>query len=226
LLAAPGHPRWLSPEERERAERYRAPGTGTLYRATRVLVRGVLASLLGCAPEALEFSEEPHGRPVLRPRGGTPPLDFNASRCRSWVALVVTGGARCGVDVEDVSRKVDFLGVARAFAPAERTLLLEATPEERRRLFFSLWTLKEATLKALGTGLTLSLGACSFHFPDSEAPRVTFGSAVAENAAEWSFAELPPDAGHALALAVRAREAPSVVLHRNAETCATVASIH
>jgi 4'-phosphopantetheinyl transferase len=152
-------------------------------------------------------------------------LDFNASRSRAWVALVVTGGARCGVDVEDVSRRVDILGVARAFAPAERALLLEATPEERRRRFFSLWTLKEATLKALGTGLTLSLGACAFQFPDGEPPRVTFGNSAEENPADWSFAELRPDGGHALAVAVRGAQARNVVLHGTAETCARVASV-
>lgn len=225
LLAARGHARWLSQEERERAERYRTPGTGSLYRATRVLVRGVLASLLGCAPEALDFAEEAHGRPVLRCRPGKTRLDFNASRSRAWVALVVTGGARCGVDVEDVSRRVDILGVARAFAPEERSLLLDATPEERRRRFFSLWTLKEATLKALGTGLTLSLGACAFRFPDGEPPRVTFGSPLEENPADWSFAELCPDAGHALAVAVRGAQARNVVLHDAAETCARVSSV-
>ena len=225
LLAARGHTRWLSEEERQRAERYRAPGTGSLYRATRVLVRGILASLLECAPEALDFAEEAHGRPVLRPRSGNVPLDFNASRSRAWVALVVTGGARCGVDVEDVSRRVDILGVARAFAPAERSLLQDATPEERRRRFFSLWTLKEATLKALGTGLTLSLGACAFQFPAGEPPRVTFESPVDENPADWSFAELRPDGSHALAVAVRGAQARNVVLHGTAETCARVASV-
>lgn len=154
-----------------------------------------------------------------------PSLDFNASRSRKWVALVVTGGARCGVDVEDVSRQVDILGVARAFAPAERSLLLDATAAERRRRFFSLWTLKEATLKALGTGLTLSLGACAFHFPEGQPPRVTFGSPVEQNPADWSFAELSPDEGHALAVAVRGAQARNVVLHDEAETCARMASL-
>src|SRR5271166_4860665 len=160
LAAAPQHAEWFSAGERARAERYRRPMDSSRYRATRVLVRGVLAGLLGRRPGELDFVELAHGRPALRP--GTAPLDFNASRCPSWVALVVTGGEACGVDVEDVSREADFLGIARAFAPFERALLEDASLPERRRQFFALWTLKEATLKALGTGLTLSLGACAF----------------------------------------------------------------
>lgn len=134
LAAAPHHADWLSAPERARAERYRVPGGATRYRATRVLVRGVLAGLLGRPPGELEFVELAHGRPALR--DGTATLDFNVSRCPSWVALVVTAGIACGVDVEDVTREANFLGIARAFAPAERSLLEAATPEERRRLFF------------------------------------------------------------------------------------------
>ncbi len=223
LAAAPQHADWLSAPERARAERYRVPGGATRYRATRVLVRGVLAGLLGRPPGELEFVELAHGRPALR--DGTATLDFNVSRCSSWVALVVTAGIACGVDVEDVTREANFLGIARAFAPSERSLLEAATPEERRRLFFQLWTLKEATLKALGTGLSLSLGACAFHFEEARPPQVTFSSPIAEDAAEWSFSQLAPDARHLLAVAVRSARAPELVLHGNAETCAAVAAV-
>jgi 4'-phosphopantetheinyl transferase len=223
LAAAPHHADWLSAAERARAERYRVPGGGARYRATRVLVRGVLAGLLGRPPGELEFVELAHGRPALR--DGTATLDFNVSRCPSWVALVVTAGIACGVDVEDVTREANFLGIARAFAPSERSLLEAATLEERRRLFFELWTLKEAALKALGTGLSLSLGACAFRLEETKPPQVTFSSPVAEEGAAWSFSQLAPDAGHLLAVAVRSAPRPELILHDNAQTCAAVGAV-
>jgi 4'-phosphopantetheinyl transferase len=222
LEAVPQHRGWLSAAEREHAERFQRLGDGARYRATRVLVRGVLSGLLAEPPAALVFEEGAHGRPALRP--GTRPLDFNASRSRAWVALVVTAGAPCGVDVEDVSRKADVLGIARAFAPSERALLEAAQGEERRRTFFALWTLKEATLKALGTGLTLPLSACAFRL-EPEPPSVTFGSVVAEDPKDWFFNQLAPDEGHLVAVAVREEAAPELVLHGEAETCAAVASV-
>jgi 4'-phosphopantetheinyl transferase len=223
LAAAPHHERWLSPPERARAARYRMPSGGTRYRATRVLVRGVLAGLLARPPGELEFVELAHGRPALR--NGTATLDFNASRCPSWVALVVTAGPACGVDVEDVSREANFLGIARAFAPSERSLLEASSPEELRRRFFALWTLKEATLKALGTGLSLSLGACAFQLDKAKPPRVTFSGVITEEATEWSFCQLAADASHLVAVAVRSAPAPELVLHDDAETCAAVAAL-
>ncbi len=223
LAAAPGHAGWLSAPEREHAERYRRLGDAMGYRATRVLVRGVLAGLLGKRAAELDFVEGAHGRPALR--AGTGELDFNASRSRAWVALVVTAGAPCGVDVEDVSRNADVLGIGRAFAPSERSLLEVAQGEERRRQFFALWTLKEATLKALGTGLTLSLSACAFQLAPDQPPRVTFGDALAEDETKWFFAQFAPDPGHLLAVAVRGAERPEFVLHDDATTCTAVASV-
>ncbi|MGO8971299.1 MAG: 4'-phosphopantetheinyl transferase family protein [Myxococcaceae bacterium] len=223
LLAAPQHAGWLSQEERAREKRYRRPGDGALYRATRALVRGVLSGLCGQKASALAFVELAHGRPVLPE--GTATLDFNASRSRAWVALVVTAGAACGVDVEDCRREADMLGIARAFAPEERAFLLEATPAERRRRFFALWTLKEATLKALGTGLTASLGACAFRLQPGQPPAVRFGPGVQEDSAEWGFAQCEPDAAHLLAVAVRSGGPLDIVLHDEVETSATVAQV-
>jgi 4'-phosphopantetheinyl transferase len=223
LAVAPHHADWLSASERARAERYRVPGGGARYRATRVLVRGVLAGLIGRPPGELEFVELAHGRPALR--DGTATLDFNVSRCPSWVALVVTTGIACGVDVEDVSREANFLAIARAFAPSERSLLEGSSPEERRRRFFALWTLKEATLKALGTGLSLSLGACAFQLEEANSPQVKFSSPIAEDATEWSFFQLAPDAGHLLAVAVRSASRPELNIHDNAQTCAAIAAV-
>ena len=223
MASVPGHAEWLSAEEKQRAERYRQPAGGSRYRATRVLVRGVLAGLLGRLPSELTFTENAHGRPGLA--SGTLALDFNVSRCPSWLALVVTSGAACGVDVEDTSRKADILGIARAFAAEERAALVSATAEERRRLFFLFWTLKEATLKALGTGLTLSLGACAFELQAGKPPAVRYSGAISEDARAWCFAQLAPDAGHALAVAVRTPPPLELLVHTSEETCAALASL-
>ena len=151
LAAARSHPSWLSEGERARAARTRAPEGRDGYLATRVLVRGVLARTLGRSPRELTFVENAHGRPSLEPPAEG--VDFNASRSPAWVALVLTRGTACGIDVEDLQRRAGVDTVARAFAPEERALLDRAPASERRRVFFELWTLKEAFLKARGTGI-------------------------------------------------------------------------
>jgi len=221
LKAAPQHEAWLSREERARAQAYRQPGDSARYRATRALVRGVLSGLTARPAGQLAFVEFPHGRPGLRP--APQGLDFNASRSHGLLALVVTCQASCGVDVEDVTRKADVLGVARAFAPEERAWLQGQSAEDARQNFFRLWTLKEATLKALGSGLTLGLRACAFQLVAGETPRVRFGPALQEAPSDWAFTQLAPDSGHVVAVAVRRACPVDFVVHDDAETSAAVA---
>jgi len=81
------------------------------------------------------------------------------------------------------------------FAPSEREAACSGA-------FFDLWTLKEACLKAMGLGLSVSLHKVAFDI-SGDAPRVIFDASLGEDAAQWSFALLSPDRGYRLALALR-----------------------
>jgi 4'-phosphopantetheinyl transferase len=50
---------------------------------------------------------------------------------------------------------------ATFFHPLEYTSLMNAPDEVRMEVFFTLWTKKEAYLKALGTGLSVPLDSFS-----------------------------------------------------------------
>ena len=220
LAAARSHPSWLSEGERARAARTRAPEGRDGYLATRVLVRGVLARTLGRSPRELTFVENAHGRPSLEPPAEG--VDFNASRSPAWVALVLTRGTACGIDVEDLQRRAGVDTVARAFAPEERALLDRAPASERRRVFFELWTLKEAFLKARGTGIAGGLDACAFALVPGAPPRLSLPASAGEDARGWSFLHLQPDERHLVAVAVRSPAAPRLIVHGEGETCRMV----
>ena len=53
-------------------------------------------------------------------------------------------------------RHLDVL-VDAVFTPAEQAYIASNTGLDRHRAFFRLWTVKEALVKALGTGLSLDL---------------------------------------------------------------------
>jgi len=221
LAAAPGSEAWLSPEEHARAARYRRPADRRGYLATRALVRGILARALAQPPDALRFQESAHGRPSLEPEAPAG-LSFNASRTPAWVALVVTRGMACGIDVEHVQRRADVGRIARAFAPAERALLDRTPAPERRRSFFRLWTLKEAFLKARGTGLAGGLDACSFSLPAGAAPRAAFARSLEDDPRAWSFHLLEPDPDHQLAVAFASASPPRLDVSDEEATCRAV----
>jgi 4'-phosphopantetheinyl transferase len=93
-------------------------------------------------------------------------LEFNLSHTADWAACVVTGGMRCGVDIEHVRQIPGILEIARArFAPEEFQELqtLEAIAQPRR--FFEMWTAKEAWVKASGAGLSAPIDRAVHNIP-------------------------------------------------------------
>lgn len=164
---------WLSPDERERAARFKIDRVARAFVAARAGLRAVLARYTGAAPEAIRFSRGPHGKPRLadaaEPR-------FNLAHSGGLALVAVTAGREVGVDVEAVRPLEDAAGIAaRFFSPAERARYAAAPPGAREAAFFEIWTRKEAWLKASETGLSRSLSAIDL---DDEAARFRIRSFV------------------------------------------------
>ena len=115
--------------------------------------------------KGIEYSE---ATPVTRGRLGKPSLTehpdvhYNISHADGIAACMVSE-LECGIDCENVR---DFRPnvMKRAFSAKEREMVEKAPESERNLLFFRLWTLKEAYVKALGTGISYPLADAEFIF--------------------------------------------------------------
>ncbi len=120
--------------------------------AGELAARWLLSRTLQVRPDTLEVPRDKNGRPHLPGRT----LDFNVSHSGDWAVCVCTGGA-VGIDVEQ-HQPVDWKVCRICFTPGERALLDAAVgDDERSRLFFRLWTLKESYIKARGLGMQIDL---------------------------------------------------------------------
>jgi len=145
----------LSAAEEARAGKFRFALDRDRWRAGRAWVRHRLAEALGRGPVGLEFVVDERGRP--RVAGAPPGFDCNWSHSGEWIALAVSRDGPVGVDVEVVRADFPAMEVAACFfTPAETAVLgAVAEPVARQRLFFRLWTAKEALMKATGLGVAL-----------------------------------------------------------------------
>ena len=144
----------LSRDERDRADRIQKTMVRDRFVIVRAGLRQLLARYLDTEPNEVAFAYGDHGKPYLN----TSNLSFNVSHSGNMAAYVVSCGRKVGVDVEFVGRKVSHEQIARRFFAREETAALQAEPEEKRsRVFFGIWTLKEAYLKARGTGISIPL---------------------------------------------------------------------
>lgn len=198
--------RVLSPEERQRAERFAFAKDRRSYITAHWLLRQVLSAYVSMPPDAWEFARAPHGKPFLAGLNAELGLFFNLSHTTGMVACAVTRMGEVGVDVETV-RPRDHLNLARRyFAPLEVSQMESLSPEDQQEVFFRFWTLKEAYIKAQGLGLAMDLA--SFGFPEVQADQINieFAEGSEDSPNDWSFFRHEPDPHHKIAVAVRRAE--------------------
>jgi 4'-phosphopantetheinyl transferase len=116
----------LKPEECLRAERMLNPARRMQYTAGHALLHGVRAK---------------HGMPLFT----------SLSHSGEWIVAAAARRGPVGVDVEFLrpNRPLERLS-RRFFAPEEHAWLMRSPEEDWVRLFYRLWTAKEALFKALG----------------------------------------------------------------------------
>jgi 4'-phosphopantetheinyl transferase len=213
----------LNDAERARAARFRFARHRIEFVATHALTRMALSHAHPLPPKAWSFSVNDYGKPSPVPECG---LHFNQSNSLELAVCLIARfdvrpearpgiaaaemGVDVGVDVESFARAEEIVPLAeRVFSAAERAQLdalpVSALPDRA----LSLWTLKEAYIKARGMGLSLPLDGISFLFDGPEAMRFEVAPGVDDEPERWRFCQID-HAGHRIALAVEAQTAGDV----------------
>ena len=147
---------WLDEAEHRRRRGFAYAGPRRQFTLCRAALRALLTSHLGCGNDQLSFGIITHGKPFARLQGEPVPVSFNVSHGGRHGLIAFAARGRVGVDVEERVKHRNFdLLVDATFGPAERTELAALGGPDRLHLFFRLWTMKEALLKAHGAGLLL-----------------------------------------------------------------------
>ncbi|HEX5220544.1 MAG TPA: 4'-phosphopantetheinyl transferase superfamily protein [Verrucomicrobiae bacterium] len=144
----------LSPDEQDRAAKYRFQEGKDFFVAARGLLREVLGYYLGMPPERIEFRYNQSGKPELAGSAANRDLHFNVAHSGADAVFAVTLHRDIGVDLERIRAIPEMLQmVSYALSDSEKREWdrLEAT--EWRRAFFDCWARKEAFLKGIGEGL-------------------------------------------------------------------------
>lgn len=146
----------LSPDERERASRFRKGRDRDRFIVRRGRLRVVLAGYTCIAPGQLRFQYGAHGKPTLAIQGEACSIRFNASSSHDVALLAVAKHRDIGVDVEAVRPLPNMQEVvAEHFSEPEQKAWRALVGYHQLAAFFSVWTRKEAILKALGAGLSI-----------------------------------------------------------------------
>ena len=138
-----------------------------------------LSHYVGETLKSSDFAKTAHGKPYLSEHR----IAFNHSHsAKHYVLASSQQQSHIGVDVEDLDREVRFDALARhAFHPAEYACWQAADYDSV--LWFRIWTVKEALLKASGLGIRLSLNTLNTRIH----PEQEFGSIIDDRLGTFAF---------------------------------------
>lgn len=146
---------YLSPEEQLRADRFILPQDKARFILAHNGLRKILGKYIHELPQEIIFEKSSSGKPYLK---NHTQIQFNLSHSENMILCAISQNP-VGIDVEYTNKNIDYLALSkRFFSPKEYELIFsENNLENKKNLFFKLWTEKEAYYKTLGMGISAGL---------------------------------------------------------------------
>ena len=141
----------LTPEEEARLARLVDPEKRGVTRGFLIERKWLLGVLLGRSPDEVRIAHDRQGKPLLET---CPDVSISLSDSDGWNALALSCRGGVGIDIERVRPLAWQSMLPMMSEPAEAARISEAINQAQSLTpFFRAWTMKEAVLKAAGTGL-------------------------------------------------------------------------
>jgi amino acid adenylation domain-containing protein len=192
---------FLSPEERDRATRFVQVRDRDRYVARHGLLRELLSRYTSLSPERVEIHCSEAGKPSLRNRQNPWNLRFSVSSREGLALYAFTCKDDIGIDLERTRPIANLLDMAALQMPTGEVECLRDLAEPLRlEMFYTIWTCKEAYIKARGI---VPLKQFTLSLAPGGTPEVSADEIDPRQVGQWSFSLLAVGPDWHAALAVR-----------------------
>ena len=182
----------LSPDEKNRAQKFRFAEDKRNYIVARGILRSLIGKYLNINPAQISFQYNEFGKPKIADNN---PLHFNISHSRNIALFGFTNKMNVGVDVEWVNPNIEVKDIASSFFSTNEILKLLALPEKQQALgFFNCWTRKEAFIKAVGEGLSFPLDKFEVSLEPGKTAKLLATDWDPKAVSNWSMYTMSPKA--------------------------------
>ncbi|XP_051116423.1 uncharacterized protein LOC127241424 [Andrographis paniculata] len=175
---------------------------------SRLLQYALVNRVLGIPFDQIVIERTPEGKPFLVCDNGTlafPNFNFNVSHHGDYVAIASEPICLVGLDIVSYSLPVDdtvesfISSFSSYFSTLEWCHIFSASSsDEMLKVFYRYWCLKEAFVKAMGSGLGYKLDDVEFHHTNWENISVKVSGEVLN---DWKFWLLQLGQNHSVAIA-------------------------
>ena len=192
----------LSSTERERANRFASDRDRGRFMAAQGLLRTILGSCLGAQPQRLVIGYSAKGKPSLGGTFANCGLEFNLAHSGDLAVFAVARHGVVGIDVEQIRPVPELSTIIERFLSArECAEIKRLSGEQAARVFFRIWTRKEAWLKATGEGISGLPGSIEAFGPPGE-ESISSRPLASPSETRFCLHDLAPAPGFLCALAV------------------------
>ncbi len=186
----------LSEERKDRIRKFYFEKDKVHSIFVEIILRYALWERYGLKDKDIIIQKTQYGKPYL---ANYKNIHFNLSHSGDWV-LCGVGDSPIGIDVEQINDK-DFSIAKKVFTKEESDYLFTQNENDKIRVFYNIWTLKESYIKNVGRGLSIPLKSFMFKF-EGENIKIIIQGEENEN---YSFNMRKLDKRHYMALCVKGK---------------------
>ncbi|HEY9848970.1 MAG TPA: 4'-phosphopantetheinyl transferase superfamily protein [Leptolyngbyaceae cyanobacterium] len=194
----------LSPDEKNRAERFHFERDRKRFTAARGILRNILSRYLNTEPQQVEFTYSSRGKPSLARTYNDRNLQFNVSHSQDLAVYGITLDRAIGIDIEYIRSTPDAEQIVnRFFSENEKSAFSKLPPHQKEIAFFHAWTQKEAFLKATGDGLAGHLDQIEVSPIPDEPARLLSIPGDRQPSRSWLLHDFKPSPDFVAAVAIK-----------------------
>jgi len=140
----------LQPDELKMSSRFHQLRDKQRFIIRRAILRSLLSRYLSLPAREIEFISDENKKPFVK-QTATINLNYNVSHSGDWI-LIAVGKSGLGVDIEQTDTVFAYNDVLnQSFSLQEISYIQQS--QNPKKVFFQLWTRKEALTKATSKGL-------------------------------------------------------------------------
>lgn len=147
----------LSKEELETASKIANLATKNQFLISRATLRLCIGLHYNTNVKSIDILRNRFGKPYINSMGNPTNIEFNMTHTHNLIAVGITNGIPIGIDAEYLdASKIDLNTAAEFCCPTElNTIMQLVNTKDSIYRMFAYWVSKEATLKCIGTGLSV-----------------------------------------------------------------------
>jgi 4'-phosphopantetheinyl transferase len=166
--------RILKQDEKKRILNFKTELLRNRHTVSRGVLKILISKYLDADPEKVEFMYSEQGKPFLSSPKNKTNLQFNMSHSNRLGICAFTKDNAVGVDVERIRELPNLEDMTEiCMSEFEKRWFSKLPPATKNEMFYKVWTVKEAFIKAIGAGFSFPLvnvevkiygnNKCEFH---------------------------------------------------------------